>query len=108
MTGEPTKDGFLNLTCFKIPVKEALELSHKYNSTLTVFMSGVMMKALLNLQNEKNPITKKQKHQKINRKNPLKHLIKSKKQNKEKQTKKVVKRKQPTARIKKANNRLKM
>ena len=37
-----------------------------------------------------------------------KHLIKSKKQNKEKQTKKVVKRKQPTARIKKANKRLKM
>ena len=56
----------------------------------------------------KYPITKKQKHQKINRKNPLKHLIKSKKQNKEKQTKKVVKRKQPTVRIKKANNRLKM
>lgn len=60
MSGEPQKDGFLNLTCFQIPVKPALELAHKHNATLTVFMSAVMMKALLNLQNEKNPNTKRQ------------------------------------------------
>ena len=54
-------DGFLDLTCFKIPVKGALELAHKYNATLTVFMSAVIMQALLNLQNEKNPTVSKQK-----------------------------------------------
>ena len=65
MSGEPQKDGFLNLTCFQIPVKPALELAHKHNATLTVFMSAVMMKALLNLQNEKNPNTKRQKRIKL-------------------------------------------
>lgn len=65
MSGEPQKDGFLNLTCFQISVKPALELAHKHNATLTVFMSAVMMKALLNLQNEKNPNTKRQKRIKL-------------------------------------------
>lgn len=61
MSGEVQTDGFLNLTCFQLPVKETLELAHKYNSTLTVFMSAVMMKALINLQNEKVPDVKRQK-----------------------------------------------
>ena len=65
MSGQPQTDGFLNLTCFQIPVKPALELAHKYNATLTVFMSAVMMMALLNLQNEKNPNTKRQKRIKL-------------------------------------------
>ena len=61
MYGTPQLDGFLHVTCFKIPVKEALDMAHAYNSTLTVFMSAVMMKALLNLQNEKTPSVKHQK-----------------------------------------------
>ena len=56
MYGEKQRDGFLHLTCFKIPVQEALEVAHQYHSTLTVFMSAVMMSALLELQKEKNPI----------------------------------------------------
>ena len=55
MYGEPQKDGKLNLVCFKADVKAALALAHKYNSTLTVFLSAVMMKALCNLQKEKEP-----------------------------------------------------
>ena len=65
MYGEPQRDGFLNLTCFNIPVKEALETAHKYNSTLTVFMSAVMMKALLNLQKEKQPNIRRRKRIKL-------------------------------------------
>ncbi len=61
MYGEAEKDRFLNLTCFKIPVKEALDYAHKYSSTLTVFMSALLMKALLNLQNEKQPTQRRQK-----------------------------------------------
>jgi len=53
MCGEPQKDGFLNLTCFRLPLNDTLELAHRYNATLTVFMSAVMMHALLNLQKEK-------------------------------------------------------
>ena len=53
MYGTTQKDGFLNLTCFQIPVKEAISAAHKYHTTLTVFMSAVMMQALFNLQEEK-------------------------------------------------------
>ena len=65
MYGEPEKDGFLNLTCFQLPVKETLELAHQYHVTMTVFVSAVLMKALLNLQNEKTPNVKKQKRIKL-------------------------------------------
>ncbi len=65
MDGEAEKDGFLNLTCFKIPAKEALKLAHDYNSTLTVFMNAVMMLALRNLQNEINPNVRRQKRIKL-------------------------------------------
>lgn len=53
MKGDPQPGGVLNLTCFQLPVKEALELAHKHHVTLTVFLSAVMMQALLNLQREK-------------------------------------------------------
>jgi len=65
LSGEVQTDGFLNLTFFQIPVKAALELAHKYNCTLTIFLSAVMMQALLNLQNEKNPNIKRQKRIKL-------------------------------------------
>ena len=65
MYGESQRDGFLNLTCFNIPVKEALDMAHKYNVTLTVFMSAVVMRALLNLQNEKQPNIRRQKRIKL-------------------------------------------
>ncbi len=65
MYGVPQKDGFLHLTCFKVPVKEALDLAHRYESTLTVFMSAAMMMALLNLQKEKTHSIKQQKRIKL-------------------------------------------
>ncbi len=65
MYGKPQKDGFLNLTCFQVRVKEALELAHKYDATLTVLVSAVMMQALLNLQKEKNRNLKRQKRIKL-------------------------------------------
>ena len=67
MAGEPQRDGFLNLTCFQIPVKELLDVAHKHNTTLTVFLSAVMMQALFNLQKEKHP--------NIRRRKPIKVLI---------------------------------
>ena len=65
MTGEIQRDGFLNLTCFRIPVEDLLNASHKYDVTMTAFMCAVVMKALLNLQKEKNPCIKKQKRVKV-------------------------------------------
>ncbi len=65
MKGEALEGGALNLICFKLSLKEMLEISHKYNVTLTVFLSAVMMKALVNLQNEKTPEKIKQKRIKL-------------------------------------------
>ena len=65
MSGEAETKGFLNLTCFRLPVAQLIEKSHEFNSTLTVFLSAVMMKALINLQNEKVPAIKKQKRIKL-------------------------------------------
>lgn len=65
MYGTPQKDGFLHLTCLQLPVKEALDAAHKYNTTLTVFISAVMMQALLELQKEKTPIVGQQKRIKL-------------------------------------------
>lgn len=65
MYGEMQEDGFLHLTCFKLPLDDLRETSHRYGATLTVFMSAVMMRALMNLQNEKNPNKKRQKRIKL-------------------------------------------
>ena len=55
MTGQPHTDGFLSLTCFQLPVDAVREAAHRYGSTVTVFLSAVMMKSLLLLQEEKEP-----------------------------------------------------
>ena len=65
MYGDVQRDGFLNLTCFRLSVNEILRCAHEHNVSVTVFMSAVMMKALLNLQNEKNPNVKRQKRIKL-------------------------------------------
>ena len=65
MGAERFEDGFLALTCLKIPVSEALECSKKRGCSLTVFFSAVMMKALLELQKQRTPDIKKQKRIKL-------------------------------------------
>ena len=65
MNGRPQTDGFLNLVCFSLPVKDTLELAHKYNVTLTVFLGAVMMKALANLQAQKVESVTKRKRIKL-------------------------------------------
>lgn len=65
MSGESLTDGFLNLTCFQLPVEQTLQVAHEHHTTITVFMGAVMMQALLNMQNEKNPVRKRQKRIKL-------------------------------------------
>lgn len=65
MYGNPQNDGFLHLTCFQLSVKETLTRAHEHNATLTVFLSAVMMQALLNLQKEKQPTVRRQKRIKL-------------------------------------------
>lgn len=61
MRGVPMPGGVLNLTCFRLPVKETLALAHNQGVSLTVFLSAVMMQALMNLQKEKERSFRKRK-----------------------------------------------
>ena len=61
MHGVPLPGGVLNLTCFRLPVKETLALAHSQGVSLTVFLSEVMMQALMNLQKEKERSLRKRK-----------------------------------------------
>lgn len=67
MSGTPEPGGFLNVTCFKLPVKAVLDKAHAYHVSLTTFLAAVMMRALQSCQQEKVP------HR--NRRRPLKILI---------------------------------
>ncbi len=75
MYGTPQKDGFLHMTCFRLSVADALDAAHRYNATLTVFMTAVMMMALLRLQNEMVPQIKQQKPVKVLIPINLRHLF---------------------------------
>ena len=55
VSGTPEPDGFLHLTCFRVPVKAALDMAHRYGVSLTAFLCAVMMEALQNMQEEKVP-----------------------------------------------------
>lgn len=65
--GTPEKDGWLNLTCFHIPVDQALQKAHEYGVTLTVFMAAVIMEALQQIQSRTVPD--------VRRRKPIKVLI---------------------------------
>lgn len=67
LTGTDEPAGFLNLTCFKIPVKEVLKKAHDFDASLTTFLCASIMMALQNLQKEMVP--------KINKRKPIKVLI---------------------------------
>lgn len=78
ITGTPEKNDFLNLTCFKVPVKDVIQKAHEYNATLTEFLCSVLMKALENWQNECIPIARKRRPVKVLIPVNLRNLFKSK------------------------------
>lgn len=51
--GEDEPAGFLNLTCFTVPVEKIKEKSKEKNVTVTQYLCAVMMMALQNLQKER-------------------------------------------------------
>jgi len=65
LSGTPEPAGFLNVTCLKVPVKEALAKAHEYGVSLTNFLCAVMMQALQNMQKEKVASVKKRKPIKV-------------------------------------------
>lgn len=67
LNGTPETGGFLHLTCCSLSVEQALAQAHRYGVSLTAFLTAVMMMALQNLQEEREPIRR--------RRRPIKVLI---------------------------------
>jgi len=65
LTGTPEPDGFTHVTCFQVPVKDALEKAHDYGASLTTFLCAVMMQAIQQLQQEKEPNVRRRKPIKV-------------------------------------------
>ena len=65
LSGTPEPDGFLNITCFQLGVKDALEKAHSYGVTLTSFLCAAMLEALQQLQQERVPYVKHRKPLKV-------------------------------------------
>lgn len=55
LKGTPEPDGFLNVTCFQLPVAQVLEQAHHYCVSMTTFLSAALMQAILNLQAQQIP-----------------------------------------------------
>lgn len=50
LKGTPTNDGFLNLVCFKLSVKDVLDKAHSYKVSLNTYLCSLLMKSLIELQ----------------------------------------------------------
>ncbi len=65
LSGTPETAGFLNLTCFSLPVEDALNMARKYKVSLTAFLSAAVMHALQNMQKEQVPDVSRRKPIKV-------------------------------------------
>lgn len=59
VSGTPEPDGFLHLTCLRMPVADVIKKAKEYNVSLTAFLAAAMMMALQRLQAEKIPDQKR-------------------------------------------------
>ena len=78
LTGTPELDGFLNITCFRVPVDKILEEARHYGVSLSVFLCAVMMQALLHLQEKQFPNVRHRKHVRVQIPVNLRRLFPSK------------------------------
>lgn len=64
-SGTPELGGFRHVTCFQVPVRQALDKAHEYGVSLTTFLCAAMMQALQNMQREMIPERKRRKPIKV-------------------------------------------
>lgn len=65
LDGTPEKEGFLNLTCFCLPVEAVLEKAHQYGVSVTAFLCAAMMMALQEVQILEEPNRQRRKSIKV-------------------------------------------
>ncbi len=65
LTGTPEKDGYLNLTCFRLPVEQVLAKAREQGVSVTSYLCAALMIALQELQEQWQPDIKKRKNIKV-------------------------------------------
>lgn len=65
LSGTPEPKGYLNLTCFQLPVQAVLDKAHEYGVSLTNFLCAVLMQAIQTMQKEQVADVRKRKPIKI-------------------------------------------
>ncbi len=65
LSGTPEPMGFLDVTCFELPVKEVLEKAHAYGVSVTSFLCAALMMAMQQMQREHIPEQRKRKPIKV-------------------------------------------
>lgn len=55
LSGTPTHNNFLNLTCLRLPAQQVLEAAHRYGISVTTFLCAAVMQALQQLQAQQVP-----------------------------------------------------
>lgn len=65
LTGTPESDGFLNLTCLRMPTAAVLEKAHGYGVSVTAFLCAATMLALQQLQLQQVPDPRHRKNIKV-------------------------------------------
>lgn len=65
LSGIPEEGDFLNLTCFKIPVRQVLDGAHKYKVSLTTFVCAAVMSSILDIQKENVPDIRRRRHVRV-------------------------------------------
>lgn len=66
LSGTREENGFLHVTCFRLPVQAVVEKAHEYRISVTGFLTAVLMQALQQWQKELYP---------LHRRKPVKVLI---------------------------------
>ena len=65
MSGTPEKNGFNHVTCLQFPVDVTLAQAKKRGVTMTVLLCAAMMKALAEIQAQREPEISRRKHIKV-------------------------------------------
>ncbi len=65
ITGTPEQDGFLNVTCFTLPVEEVKAKAKAQGITVTAYLCAVMLKAIQQMQMERIPNVRRRKAVKV-------------------------------------------
>lgn len=65
LDGTPESGGFLNVTCFKLPVKDVLDKAHQHGVSLTAFLCAATMQAIQTIQRQAVPDPRRRKPVKV-------------------------------------------